>query len=291
MSNLLAFESVARNQSLSRASSELGVTKSALTHSIALLEHRLKLKLVHRYSPLVVLTQVGHSYFAASQAFARRLRDDHYEKSPTATTQIRVSTSRGLGRLWLGPRVGLFHSKFPRIELNISTADRFESVLGDGVDIGLRYGGPAMPNTVSIPMWADQLVAVGNSQLAKQARFLTMAEVISTFPLIEHPSMEWSHWAQPLVPASVKVRPRIKSVDLQFALEAAAHGIGIAIVPKRLVQGHLKSGRVEVISSHSLPSKLYHAVVSEDQSHREPMRSFLDWIQEQVDIDAASQVC
>jgi DNA-binding transcriptional LysR family regulator len=288
MSNLLAFESVARNQSLSRAASELGITKSALTHSIALLEHRLKLRLVYRYSPLVILTPVGHSYFAASQAFARRLRDDHYLKSTTATTQIRVSSSRGLARLWLGPRMNGFHAAHPRIELIVSAVDRLESVLGDGVDIGLRYGGPSLPDMMSIPMWEDRLVVVGNPQLARKARFMTMAEVISTLPLVQHPSMEWTTWASGLIPASLKARPRINTVDLQFGLECAAHGVGLAIVPRRLAQAHLQSGRVELITSHSIPAKPYHAVVSEEQSRREPMRLFLDWIQRQVTADAAA---
>jgi len=286
MSNLLAFESVARNQSLSRAASELGITKSALTHSIALLEHRLKLRLVQRYSPLVILTPVGHSYFAASQAFARRLRDDHYLKSSTATTQIRVSSSRGLARLWLGPRINDFHAVHPRIELIVSAADRLESVLGDGVDVGLRYGGPTLPNMLSIPMWTDRLIALGNPQLARRAKFMSMGEVISTMPLIEHPSMEWTTWASGRIPADLKARPKIISVDLQFSLECASHGVGLAIVPRRLAQAHLKSGRVELISNHSSTAKPYHAVVSEEQSCREPMQLFLKWIQQQVALDS-----
>jgi LysR family glycine cleavage system transcriptional activator len=288
MSNLLAFESVARNQSLARAASELGITKSALTHSIALLEHRLKLRLVYRYSPLVILTPVGQSYFASSQAFARRLRDDHYVKSSTATTQIRVSASRGLGRLWLGPRMNLFHAMHPRIELIVSAVDRLESVLGDGVDVGLRYGGPSLSNMMSIPMWEDRLVAVGNPQLARRARFMTMAELISTLPLIQHPSMEWTAWANSLIPPGLKARPRINTNDLHFGLQGAAQGVGLAIVPHRLAQTHLKAGRVELITNHSVPSKPYHAVVSEEQYRREPMRLFLEWIERQVAADASS---
>lgn len=195
MSSLLAFESVARNQSLGRAASELGLTKSALTHSIALLEHRLKLRLVYKYSPLVVLTPVGRSYFASSQAFARKLRDDHYLQSPTATTQIRISTSRGMGRLWLGPRMSQFSELHPRIELIVSTADRLESVLGDGVDVGLRYGGPEFADMLSIPMWEDRMVAVGNFHLVKQTKFMSMAEALSKLPLVQHSSMEWCNWA------------------------------------------------------------------------------------------------
>jgi len=288
MSSLLAFESVARNQSLSRAASELGLTKSALTHSIALLEHRLKLRLVYKYSPLVVLTPVGQSYFASSQAFARRLRDDHYLKSPTATTQIRISTSRGMGRLWLGPRMNQFSGLHPRIELIVSIADRMESVLGDGVDVGLRYGGPHFPDMLSIPMWDDRMVAVGNSQLSRQVKFMSMAEALTSLPLVQHPSADWSSWAAGHIPASLKVRPRITTVDLYFAAECAIAGVGLAILPRRLVQRDLVNGRLEMVFQHSIPAKPYHAVVSEEQSRRVPMRLFLEWIEQQVASDTAS---
>jgi DNA-binding transcriptional LysR family regulator len=286
MGSLIAFESVARNQSLSRAMSELGLTKSALTHSIAVLEHRLKLRLVNRYSPTVVLTRVGQSYFSSSQAFARRLRDDHYLQSATATTQIRISTSRGLGRLWLGPRLNQFADAHPRIELIINTADRLESVLGDGVDIGLRYGGPTLTGMLSVPMWQDRLVAVGNSQLARHTRFLSVAEALTSLPLIEHPSMEWTAWASGLIPTSLRAHPRITTVDLHFAAQCALSGVGLAILPGRLVQRHLQDGTLECVFGHSTPSKPYHAVVSQEQYQRVPMRLLLDWIAEQVAIDS-----
>jgi DNA-binding transcriptional LysR family regulator len=281
MGSLIAFESVARNQSLSRAMSELGLTKSALTHSIAMLEHRLKLRLVNRYSPMVVLTRVGQSYFASSQAFARNLRDDHYLQSATATTQIRISTSRGLGRLWLGPRLNQFSQAHPRIELIISTADRLESVLGDGVDIGLRYGGPTIAGMLSVPMWEDTLVAVGNAQLARQTRFLSVAEALTTLPLVE-----WAAWAAGLIPTSLRAQPRITTVDLHFAAQCALAGVGLAILPRRLVQRHIKDGTLECVFAHATPSKPYHAVVSQEQSQRVPMRLLLDWIAEQVAIDS-----
>lgn len=290
MSNLLAFESVARHQSLSRAASELGVTKAALTHSIALLEYRLKLRLVVRYSPLVTLTPVGQAYFASSQAFARRLRDDQYLKSATATTQLRVSASRGLARLWLGPRLHRFHAAHPRIELIINVADRYESVLGQGVDVGIRLGGVLEPSMRSVPLWEDRHMAAGSPPLARHARFMSLEEIVTTLPLLEHPSMQWSFWAQGLLPAQVRPRPRIHTFDMHFGLECAALGMGIAIAPRRLLQPYLDSGQLEIASGHAVPSKLFHAVMSDEQFEREPMQRFLQWLQAEIAADDAQML-
>lgn len=287
MGNLLAFESAARHQSLSRAAGELGLTKAALTHSITLLEYRLKLRLVVRYSPLVELTPAGEAYFATSQSFTRRLRDEHYEKSSTATTQLRVSTSCGLARLWLGPRLHHFHATHPRIELIVSVADRFESVLGQGADVAIRHGGPSLPGMRSVPLWQDRHVAVGHPQLARRATLMTIEEVVTTMPLIQHPSMEWPVWAQSQMPTALCARPRIHTFDLHFGLELAALGLGIAISTRNLVLPYLESGQLEIASGHSMPSKLFHAVMSEEQFEREPMQRFLEWLQQQVAADQA----
>ena len=290
MGNLLAFESVARHQSLARAASELGVTKAALTHSIALLEYRLKLRLVVRYSPLVVLTPVGQAYFASSQAFTRRLRDDQYLKSSTATTQLRVSASCGLARLWLGPRLHQFHAAYPRIELNVSVADRFDSVMGQGVDVGIRSGGVIEPAMRSVPLWEDRHMAAGSPQMAKRARLMGMEELVTTLPLLEHPSMRWSFWAQGLLPAHARPRPRIHTFDLHFGLECAVLGMGIVIAPRRLLQPYLDSGQLEIASAHSVPSKRFHAVMSDEQFEREPMQRFLHWIQQEVAAEHAQML-
>ena len=290
MSNLLAFESVARHQSLARAASELGVTKAALTHSIALLEYRLKLRLVVRYSPLVVLTPVGEAYFASSQAFTRRLRDDQYLKTTTATTQLRVSASRGLARLWLAPRLHRFHAMHPRIELVVGVADRYESVLGQGVDVGIRLGGPIEGPMRSVPLWDNRYVAAASPSLARHARFMNMEELVSTLPLLEHPSMPWSRWAQGLLPANAQPRPRIRTFDLHFGLECAVLGMGVVLGPKRLLQPYLDTGQLEIASSHWVTSHPFHAVVSEEQYDRGPMQHFLSWLQQEAAADTAQTV-
>ncbi len=284
---LLAFESVARNRSLGKAASELGLTRAALTQAIGLLEHRVKLRLMHRYAPTPVLTPAGQRYFEATQAFARSLRDGLHERSPIAATQLRVSASQGFSRLWLAPRLGGFLQTHPRIRLLLTTSDPFETVLEDGVDLGLRYGGTVPAQMVSVPLWTDRLLAVGSPGMAEAARRRPPQELASAFPLIEHPAMSWQAWLGSGDAARGRSEP-IRCIDIHFAVEAASAGIGLAIAPARLVAPLLAAGRLRTASSHWTEAQPYHAVMSADQRERRPVRAFVDWLQDRVAADTGS---
>jgi DNA-binding transcriptional LysR family regulator len=129
---------------------------------------------------------------------------------------------------------------------------------------------------------------VGNKQLSKKAKFLSIAEALTTLPLIEHPSMKWSTWASGVGQGIQMPPPRITTSDLHFAAECAAAGVGLAIIPSRLVQRQLLMGTLTIAFEHFVPSKQYHVVVSQEQAQRVPMRIFLDWISKQVELDSRS---
>lgn len=286
---LVAFEAVARNRQLARAAHELGLTRSALGNSIDLLEHRLRVRLIRRYAPSVELTPAGRRYLEATQEFSREIRDALYDVSPLVRAQLRISASRALGRLWLGPRLAEFMRHHPRVELVVTTTDRLDSVLGDGVDVALRYGGDAVPGTVSVPLMTDRLIAVGAIDLVKGCGPLLDVERLSALPLIEHPSMPWRAWL-----ASMGVRddpppPRLCTTDLHFALNAAAAGAGVAIVPGLFAQPFIDSGRLLRVGGHAMPAKPYHAVVSESQFERIPVRALLDWLRQETPRDRRSR--
>lgn len=279
---LLAFEAVARNRQLTRAAHELGLTKSALCNSIGLLEHRLRLRLVRRYSPAVELTEAGWQYLAATQAFSREIRDALYEQSPRARTQLRVSASRAMGRIWLGPKLADFMRLHPRVELLVTTTDRIDSVLGDGVDVALRYGGEAPEGTVSVPLMADRLIVVASPSLLQAQGGPPGVPQLHAAPLIEHPSLPWARWFESLGAGELRVQPRLLTTDLHLALNAAAHGVGFAIAPSLLARPLIAAGRLQPVCGHTLPAKPYHAVVAQAQVDRAPMQAFVAWLRQQI---------
>lgn len=286
---LQAFEAAARNASLAKAAGELRVTTQAVAQSISLLEDRVGLQLVRQVLPTVELTRVGERYFAAVQGFAHGLQDGLYERLPAGRTQLCVSTSQALSRLWLAPRLASFAEKFPRIDLIITTTDQYQSVAGGGVDIGLRYGGPALEGQISLPLWTDRLVAVGTPSRVREVVDLSPVELVRTQPLVEHPAASWRQWIAALDPeAAASVRPRLTCADLHLAIESGCLGMGFVLAPARVLGSRLLDGRLARASQHSIPAKPYHAVVSAEQAGRTPIQALLGWLMDEVARDADS---
>jgi DNA-binding transcriptional LysR family regulator len=278
---LQAFEAVARHLSLAKACGELQLSGTTLGQSIAMLEERLGLKLVRGLSPVVELTDAGERYFHAVQAFSHRLRDGLHEGFPIGRTQLRITASQALSRLWLAPRLHLFTQRHPRIDLIITSTDRFETLKGGGVDIGLRYGGVADDDMVVVPLWSDRLVAAAHPDLARAADGMPAAELARRLPLIDHPVSSWRHWLGAIDPGLAAVSATLTCGDLHLAIEAACQGIGVVIAPHRLLAAKLSSGLLRRLTDHSAPAKDYQAVLWRAQADRPPVRAFVAWLREQ----------
>lgn len=279
---LLAFEAAARTASLAKAAGELRVTASALTQSIATLEERLGLKLVRALVPAVELTGTGQQYFRAVQGFVYRLRDGVFERFPAGRTQLRVSASQALSRLWLAPRLGAFVQRHPRIDLVVTTTERLESLKGGGVDVALRYGGDEDDELVCTPLWVDTLVAVAAPALAARAEGLSPPALARTLPLVDHPVSSWRRWLGELADAAPPPQPRLRCTDLQLAIEAAAQGLGVTISPLRVLSRRLVAGELRLVSSRRVPDKAYRAITSREQSQRVVVQAFVGWLVEQA---------
>lgn len=285
---LLAFEAVARHLSLAKAAGELRLTASAVSQSIALLEDRLGLKLVRTMAPAVELTLAGREYFGIVQAFVHGLRDGLYERFPVGRTQLRVTASQALGRLWLAPRLQHFTQRHPRIDLVVTSTEQFQSLRGGGLDVALRYGGTPGDGLVAVPLWTDRHVAVGAPALARRADGLSPAAIVRSLPLIDHPVSSWSGWLASASTETVVVRARLQCSDLHLAIEAACQGLGLVIVPARVVHDLLARRLLRLASPHAAPGKAYQAVVSVEQARRAPVQAFLRWLSDEAGAAPAS---
>src|SRR6202030_634218 len=124
LSALWAFEAAARHMSFSKAADELHVTPAAISHQIHALEEDLGVRLFHRLSRSVELTDSARlllpglsEAFAGIQASVRRLR------AHNDTGTLTVTASPSIASKWLVPRLHRFQAQHPEIDVRISTSD------------------------------------------------------------------------------------------------------------------------------------------------------------------------
>ena len=145
MTNLQAFEAVARRRSFAFAAAELHLTASAISHQIARLEAHLAIKLFERSAHGVRLSPAGEQYLARVAGALSAITAATDDMRQGASNSLYVHCSPSLATLWLMPRLHLFALAHPDISLNLSAAHTHSDFALGQVDLDIRYGVPHWP--------------------------------------------------------------------------------------------------------------------------------------------------
>ncbi len=143
LSELAAFDAVARHRSFRRAAEERGVTASAISHAVGNLEERVGLRLLNRTTRSVSLTDAGGLLHAQlSPAFGEigaaldalnRFRDTPFGK-------VRVNVPNSVAPFLIGSVIGPLIRDNPRLEIEVVATDRLVDIVEEGFDAGIRLG-------------------------------------------------------------------------------------------------------------------------------------------------------
>jgi DNA-binding transcriptional LysR family regulator len=138
---LQAFLAVARFQSFSRAGRELGVSRSAISQSVRLLEEQLRVVLLARTTRSVSLTDAGRRLVESAGPAVLQVAAalEQVSASPGETVgRVRLSVPRAAVPLVIEPVLPTFRARHPRIEIEIVIEDRLVDIVAEGYDAGIR---------------------------------------------------------------------------------------------------------------------------------------------------------
>src|SRR5215468_4952102 len=143
LSELAAFDAVARHRSFRRASEERGVTASAISHAVSNLEERVGIRLLNRTTRSVSLTDAGARLMAQlSPAFGEigSALDALNQFRDTPFGKVRINAPNSIAAFVLGPVIGPLIRQNPDLELEIIATDRLVDIVEEGFDAGIRLG-------------------------------------------------------------------------------------------------------------------------------------------------------
>lgn len=172
------FLAIARHGSFRRAALEVGVSPSALSHSLRGLETRLGVRLLNRTNRSVTLTAAGEELRdAIADPFARidQARDALNRFRDTPMGRIRLNAATDAAILLLAPVMAEFMDRYPDVEVDIVASNRMVDVVGSGFDAGIRYGGTVPEDMIAQRLSGDIRWLVAGSP-AYLERFGTPAE-------------------------------------------------------------------------------------------------------------------
>lgn len=288
---LCAFESAARHQSFTQAADELAVTQSAICRQIGTLEDFLGVKLFRRSRRGVALTEAGVAY---SRKVVARL--DDFERD---TLELMAKGERGstlelavvptFATKWLLPRLPKFYEAHPDITVNLTSQTRPFLFEGTEFDAAIHAGPGMWPGTEGVRLMGESLIAVCSPALIAPRKSVSRSDW-KRYRLLQQSTRPYA-WREWFASRGMEVEgdmagPRLELFSM--LVEAAKHGMGIALMPRLLVEDELKSGALVQVSSHELPSsRSYYLMFPEEKAENPALGRFRNWIEAQAGNAAA----
>lgn len=241
---LLALEAVERLGTTTAAARELNLTPGAISRSLQEVESQLGVALLIRDRQRLRPTPAAREYVAQ----ARRALDLLGQAALRLRTGgggavLSLSLLPAFGMHWLAPRLRTFRQLHPDISLTFSTRLRPFDLLGEGVDAAIHYGRADWPDAEHLLLMEEEVQAVAAPDLA--AGPISGPADLLALPLLQIESRkgDWGRWfAAQGLPGQ---RPAGMVFD-QFATmqQAAIHGLGVALLPRFLIDADLSAGRL-----------------------------------------------
>ena len=284
---LKAFVAVVDRASFARAADHLGLSRSALSQTIRLLESRLGVRLLNRTTRSVSPTELGRRLHERLAPMLREMDEAVAEavgKSARATGTLRINTLSMAAKRVLAPRLGRFAKAHPEVVLDIVIDDALSDIAGEGFDAGIRVGGRLQKDMVAVRLTPDvELLAVASPEyLARHGEPKTPED------LDHHACINWrfpgsgkiAGWSFAKKGRTVEVfgEGRVISNHQDIVVPAALQGLGVFYayndddIAEALRDGRLK--RVLADWSPTVPGLyLYYS----SRRHMGPaLRAFID---------------
>ena len=284
LSSLRAFEAAARHGSFKKASIELAVTPTAISHQIRALEEYAGLSLFERRTRKVALTDRGAQLYPVLRdgfdAFATVMEQITRRRS---RSQVTISATTAFTARWLIPRVTAFHTLHPEIDLQLLASDDVIGFETADVDIAIRYGAGPYPGFDVVPMLADRFAPVANPIL----KVKTAADLIQQ-PMIEFQwrrrnpgNPTWARWFAAAGAPEPKESPVLGFSDETHAIQAAVAGQGVALVSLALVQNELAAGQLVQPFTASIPG-FCHYLLTRNGETKAAVAAVCSWLLSEV---------
>jgi len=284
LSELAAFDAVARHRSFRRASEERGVTASAISHAVSNLEDRIGIRLLNRTTRSVSLTDAGAMLLAQlSPAFGEigSALDALNQFRDTPFGKVRINVPNSIAPFVVGPVLGPLISGNPKLELEIVATDRLVDIVAEGFDAGIRLGESLREGMTAVRIKPRLRMAVVGSP----AYFTERAIPKRPAELKQHacirniyPSGRPYAWEFSRAGTSVVFEPTgpLSLDDHELMIEAARAGIALAYVWEQRARPHIARGElIECLSGWCAPEDWLYLYYPTRKYHSAGLRALI----------------
>lgn len=293
---LMAFWKVAEHRGFTAAAAELEVSPSALSQSIRQLEARLGVRLLHRSTRSVSLTEAGQAYLARVGPALGQVIEAGEEINTLqgrASGTLRLNAARIATAMVLQPLLAGFLAEHPQVQIELTNDEGFVDIVEQGFDAGVRMGESLARDMVAIPLGGPVTVAV-----------VATPDYLRRHPAPLHPDDLAQHncvrfrfastgaiykWEFQLDSRVVEYEARgnLTITDSLFSMGAALDGVGLAYTFESLALPHIQTGRLQrVLQAYSPTFPGFYLYYPSRHDQPSKLKAFIDYVRARG-VDAA----
>lgn len=284
--HLLAFLAVARERSFTRAAAKLGMSQSALSHTIRGLEARMGMRLLTRTTRSVAPTEAGERLLRSvgphfEEIEAELLALTELRDKPAGT--IRITTVEHAAETIIWPRLKGLLASHPDIRLEISADYGLKDLVAEGFHAGVRLGNQVADGMVAARIGPDmQMTVVGApSYFTKYPRPKLPKDLVHHRCIVLRLPTHGALYSWPFKKGrsefSVKAEGHLVFNTLSQMVQAALDGFGLVYIPEDVARPHLASGKlVRVLDDWSPVFQGYHLYFPKRRQNSPAFRLIVD---------------
>ncbi|MBX8511745.1 LysR family transcriptional regulator [Pseudomonas cichorii] len=256
VNDLQLFLAVARDQSFTKAAAKLGVTPSALSHTIRALEERLGIRLLARTTRNVAPTEAGEKLMQSigplfDQIVTEVERVTELRDKPAGT--IRITCSDDAAESVLRPMLADFLAAYPDVQVEIGIDYGFTNIVTDRFDAGIRLGESISKDMIAVRLGPDwRLSVVGSPRYFEKHAAPTQPQDLTQHDCINirhSPNGGCYAWEFEKGPRkfNIRVSGQLTANSMIHVLNGALDGIGLAYVPDFMAKPYLANGQLKEV--------------------------------------------
>lgn len=291
LSDLEAFTAVAEHRSFRKAADRLGVSRSALSHTLIGLERDLGVRLLNRTTRSVSPTDAGGRLLARLGPVLRDLDaalDTLADVRGGPSGTLRINANKGAARLLMRTVVPVFLERCPDVDLDLVSEGRLVDIVEQGFDAGVRLAEAVPQDMVAVRVGGDlRFLAVASPGYLEGRTPPAEPDDLRHHRCIRQrlPSGKVYRWefAKHGREMAVDVPGALTLDDIELMVGAAVDGLGIAYVPEDFVRGLLDDGRLVTVLEDWCPPIPGLALYYPGHRHvGAALRAFIDVLKEQA---------
>ncbi len=285
MGALNSFVAAARQASFSKAGSEVGLTQSAVSRQIALLEDWVETPPFDRVGRGVELNANGRAYADIIGSALDRIRGATarlLDRRPD--TELTIATLPSFGMRWLAPRLPRFTAEHPELVVNFAARAFPFDFAGEEFDAAIHFGASNWPGVSHDFLFREEAIPVCAPDWLRRHPILEPADMLTQTLLLQVDRKDaWTRWFR-----HVGVDREISATGATFEhflmlAQAAAAGAGVALMPRFLIEPELAAGTFVMPLHLPLTTEdAYYLVVLDDSPPKRALTAFRRWIRNEA---------